>query len=96
MNTRTDRRLMDLQVNRRSFLGMLAAGAAVVGVPSLLSGCGGSSAGPTTGYVAAGADVIPTYVPIEYAKPDFPSVNGSTPGFATLPAELVQIGRAHV
>lgn len=90
MNTRTDRRLMDLQVNRRSFLGMLAAGAAVVGVPSLLSGCGGSSAGPTTGYVAAGADVIPTYVPIEYAKPDFPSVNGSTPGFATLPAELVQ------
>ncbi|MFC8943182.1 extracellular solute-binding protein, partial [Streptomyces griseoincarnatus] len=34
---------------------------------------------------------LPAYVPVEYAKPDFPSVNGSTAGYATMPEELVTV-----
>lgn len=82
-------------VPRRSFLGLLAAGAAVAGVPSLLTGCsspGGPSGGGAGAAGGAGAidAVIPDYLPVEYARPDFPSVNGSTPGFAALPTELVR------
>lgn len=79
-----------IAVDRRSFLRMVAAGAAVVGVPSLLAGC--TSPSPTGAATSGGAigDVIPSYIPVEYVTPDFPSVNGSVPGFLTLPEELVQ------
>lgn len=83
-------RVGDVAVDRRSFLGMLAAGAAVVGVPSLLSAC---SPGTPTGAASSAApigDVIPNYIPITYAEPDYPSVNGSPPGYETIPAELVR------
>lgn len=83
-------RLGDVAVDRRSFLGMLAAGAAVVGVPSLLSACSpGTPTGTATGAAATG-DVIPKYIPVTYAEPDYPSVDGSVPGYETIPAELVQ------
>jgi putative aldouronate transport system substrate-binding protein len=80
-----------IAVERRSFLGMVAAGAAVVGVPSLLTGCSSSEAGVTAEPGAtAGADVLPTYQEIVFAEPDFPSVNGSTAGYTSIPDELVQ------
>ncbi|AEE46914.1 twin-arginine translocation signal domain-containing protein [Cellulomonas fimi] len=83
-------RLGDVALDRRSFLGMLAAGAAVVGVPSLLSACSpGTPTATATGAAAAG-DVIPTYIPVTYAEPDYPSVDGSVPGYETIPAELVR------
>ena len=31
---------------------------------------------------------LPNYVPVEFAEPDYPSVDGSTPGFLTLPDPL--------
>src|SRR5450756_621383 len=79
-------------VDRRSFLRMIAAGAAVVGVPSLLTGCSTSSPNGAATGAGAGAvgDVIPKYIPVEFVKPDFPSVNGSVPGYVTLPKKLVQ------
>ena len=81
-------------VDRRSFLRMIAAGAAVVSVPSLLTGCSTSSpnGAATGGGAGAGAigDVIPKYIPVEFVKPDFPSVKGSVPGYVTLPKKLVQ------
>jgi putative aldouronate transport system substrate-binding protein len=79
-----------IEVDRRSFLRMIGAGAAVVAVPSLLSACG--SAAPTGAQLsgANAGDVIPTYVPVHYVVPDFPSVNGSTPGFSKLPAKFVR------
>lgn len=95
MNTTTHlrkaSRVADVPVERRSFLGMVAAGAAVAGVPALLTGCGSSDA-PQGGAAAAlkVEDAIPSYIPQEYVAPDFPSVNGSTPGFASLPDALVQ------
>ncbi len=91
MNTTTSTRpIGDLAVRRRSFLGIVAAGAAVVGVPSLLTGCSTDGAAPVAPGAAPAGDVLPTYVPVDYVEPDFPSVNGSTPGFSTLPSELVQ------
>ena len=77
-------------VDRRSFLRMIAAGAAVVGVPSLLTGCATSS--PTGAATSGGpiGDVIPSYIPVEYVTPDFPSVKGSVPGFLSLPKKLVR------
>jgi putative aldouronate transport system substrate-binding protein len=79
-----------IAVDRRSFLRMLGAGAAVVAVPSLLSACG--SAAPTGAATngAAVGDVIPSYIPVNYVKADFPTINGSVPGFLTLPKNLVQ------
>lgn len=92
MNTTTStHRIGDVQVRRRSFLGMVAAGAAVAGVPSLLTACGtGEAVSVTTPGATIGAGILPSYVPVDYVEPDFPSVNGSTPGFETIPAELVQ------
>jgi len=85
----------ELAMQRRSFLGMLVAGAAVVGVPSLLTSCATQA---PTGAAASGAaasagpigGVIPKYIPLAFVKPDFPSVNGSVPGFLTLPKKFVK------
>ncbi|MGC5165708.1 sugar ABC transporter substrate-binding protein [Luteimicrobium sp. DT211] len=81
----------DIEVGRRSFLGMIAAGAAVIGVPSLLSACGtGAKSVDPTDAAKVSAGVLPAFVPVEYAKPDFASVKGSTPGYAKIPSPLVQ------
>ncbi|GAB4083777.1 extracellular solute-binding protein [Myceligenerans cantabricum] len=76
-------------VNRRSFLGLVALGAGVVGVPSLLTACTSGPAGPVEGGGTVSSGVLPAYVPVEYVQPDFPSVNGSTAGYASIPDELV-------
>jgi putative aldouronate transport system substrate-binding protein len=91
MNTTTQlSQVGDFSLERRSFLRMIAAGAAVVGVPSLLSGC--ATEPPTTDAAVGGSvdGLIPKYLPVSYVKPDFPGVRGSIPGFITWPKELVQ------
>ena len=69
---------------------MVAAGAAVVGVPSLLTGCGTDGRPRAPARRPVGATSCRRTSPSTYVEPDFPSVNGSTPGYTTLPAELVQ------
>lgn len=57
----------------------------------VLSGCGSGGQAPAAD--AQGAidpDVLPAYVPIDLAEPDFPGVNGSTPGFLSIPDPLLQ------
>lgn len=76
-------------LSRRSFLGFLAVGAGVVGVPSLLTACSTGGGGPAAAPGVVTTSNLPAYVPVEYVKPDFPSVNGSTAGYATIPEELV-------
>jgi putative aldouronate transport system substrate-binding protein len=95
MNTSTHLgRLGGVAVKRRSFLGMVAAGAAVSGVPALLTACSSSDAGAPGGAAGASggasADVLPTYKEQVFATPDFPSVNGSTAGYTTIPQALVR------
>lgn len=79
------------RLNRRSFLGLAGLGVAAVGVPSLLTSCSsGAPAAVTGGGGTVSSGVLPTYAPIEYLKPDFPSVKGSTAGFSSIPRELVK------
>ncbi|MCX4768505.1 extracellular solute-binding protein [Streptomyces sp. NBC_01285] len=70
----------------------MAAVAVAGGVP-LLAACGGSGSGSgtkegtTTG--KALKKVVPAYAPLNLVEPDVASVNGSSPGFTTLPDPLV-------
>lgn len=75
--------------SRRTFLTLVGAG--VLG-SAVLAGCrteGASTADPTTAGEVADS-VLPTYTMLNYIEPDFPSVNGSTAGYATIPSDLVQ------
>ncbi len=58
-------------------------------------GGGGGSGGGASGadgegprYAVAAQD-LPNHVPVDLVEPDFPSVNGSAPGFLTIPDPLV-------
>lgn len=76
--------------SRRTFLTILGAG--TLG-SAVLAGCrtGGGGGGEATSPAGAVTDeVLPAYSALDYVEPDFPSVNGSTAGFASIPAELVQ------
>jgi len=76
--------------SRRTFLTLVGAG--VVG-SAALAGCrtgGSGSDAPSSSAGVASDDVLPAYLPLDYVEPDFPSVNGSTAGFTTIPSELVQ------
>jgi putative aldouronate transport system substrate-binding protein len=80
-------------ISRRTFLSALAAGSAVAASGGLLlPGC--SSASPASqggaGSLSKLAGILPTYVPVNYVKPDLPSVNGGPPGFLKFPTSLVQ------
>jgi putative aldouronate transport system substrate-binding protein len=82
--------IADIAMQRRSFLRMITVGAAVVGMPGLLTSCASTGAKTAAGTAAPIAGVIPSYVPLAFVKPDFPSVKGSVPGFLTLPKKLVK------
>ena len=82
--------IADIAMQRRSFLRMITAGAAVVGMPGLLTSCASTGAKTAAGTAAPIAGVIPSYIPLAFVKPDFPSVKGSVPGFLTLPKKLVK------
>src|SRR5690606_39336534 len=76
--------------SRRTFLTLVGAG--VVG-SAALAGCrtgGSGSDAPSSSAGVASDDVLPAYLPLDYVEPDFPSVSGSTAGFATIPSGLGQ------
>ena len=93
--TPTFGRLGDHAVDRRRFLGLIATGAAVVGIPGLLTACSTTPTPSATNAAAAAGDVIPKYIPVTYIDPDYPSVNGSVPGLRVDPgrARAVRQGR---
>lgn len=81
-------------VNRRSFLGLLGGVAVAASIPAALTACGsGSSTTQITSSSGLGesiAKLIPNYYPIDLVTPDIAGVNGSTPGFTTVPAQLTK------
>ncbi|MCM0618192.1 extracellular solute-binding protein [Paenarthrobacter sp. TYUT067] len=83
-----------INVNRRSFLGVLGGAVFLAAAPSALTACSPGASAPlatTSGGLAeAVAKLVPSYIPLDLVKPDIPSVKGSTPGFTTLPATLVK------
>ncbi|WP_082178333.1 MULTISPECIES: extracellular solute-binding protein [Micrococcaceae] len=80
-------------VNRRSFLGILSGAVFLAAAPAALTACSGTAAPQATssGSLAETvAKLVPAYKPLELLKPDIASVNGSTPGFTSVPASLVK------
>src|SRR5918995_1356439 len=69
--TPTFGRLGDHAVDRRRFLGLIATGAAVVGIPGLLTACSTTPTPSATNPAAAAGDVIPKYIPVTYIDPDY-------------------------
>lgn len=76
-------------VNRRAFLGLLGGAAAATGLSSLLGGCSTQAPVSSAAQGSVANEVLPKYVPISLARPDIAGVNGSVPGYTTLPAKLV-------
>ena len=81
-------------VNRRSFLGILSGAVFLAAAPAALTACGTGAAVPqatTSGGLAETvAKLVPSYIPLDLVKPDIPSVNGSSPGFTSIPKSLVK------
>jgi putative aldouronate transport system substrate-binding protein len=81
-------------VNRRSFLGILSGAVFLAAAPAALTACSPGAAAPQAtssgGLAEAVAKLVPAYQPLELVKPDIPSVNGSTPGFTSIPAAMVK------
>ncbi|WP_114560121.1 extracellular solute-binding protein [Desertihabitans aurantiacus] len=75
-------------LNRRTLFGAAGVGLSALAVPGL-SACGGGTAAPTE-QVAVSTEVLPRHIPITIAEPDIPGVNGSVPGYTSLPTELVR------
>jgi putative aldouronate transport system substrate-binding protein len=77
-------------MNRRSFLGVAAATAGAAAAAPLLAACGTSvPSGPGAASASELAKIMPTYVPRNLIRPDFPSIDGSEPGYLNYPTSLV-------
>lgn len=81
-------------LGRRSFLGLLGGAAFLAASPTLLTGCSTGSSAPqatTAGGLAESvAKLVPNHIPLNLVEPDIPGVNGSTPGFTSIPTDLVK------
>jgi putative aldouronate transport system substrate-binding protein len=80
-------------MSRRGFLTAAAGTAGAVAAAPLLAACG-TGAAVQTGSTSANtlAKILPTYVPLNIAgiKPDYPSVDGTEPGYLSYPTKLVR------
>ncbi|WP_458115842.1 extracellular solute-binding protein [Arthrobacter sp. D2-10] len=81
-------------LGRRSFLGLLGGAAFFAASPTLLTACSTGTSAPqatTAGGLAESvAKLVPDYIPMNLVQPDIQGVKGSTPGFTTIPTELVK------
>lgn len=64
----------------------LAMSTASILAVALLAGCG--SAGAGTGGPEEGDGTLPNYVPLTFAEPDVPGINGAPDGYTQLPEEF--------
>jgi len=79
--------------NRRTFLSLLGAGAAVAAGSTTLSACSSEDGkGATANGRAETEDklsgLLPKYTAYDSVKPDLPGENGASPGFTKYPSEL--------
>ena len=90
MNAASFPRRSGATMNRRSFLGSCAAAAGAVAAAPLLASCGtGGTGGTGTTSASQISKIMPAYVPSNLIKPDYASINGSSPGFLSYPGNLV-------
>jgi len=79
-------------LSRRDFLAAMAAAGAALSGSTLLEACatGSTATKGGTGSLGKLADVLPSYVPVNFVKPDFPSVDGSPVAYLKFPTNMVQ------
>jgi putative aldouronate transport system substrate-binding protein len=80
------------RMSRRRFISTTAGAAGAVAAAPLLAACGnGASAQAGSTSADELAKILPTYVPLDVSgiKPDFPSVDGSMPGYLNYPTNLI-------
>src|SRR5690348_4832446 len=83
---------MSPRMSRRGFLAASAGALGAIAAEPRLAACGSASPAAKTG-AASGTTlkkILPNYVPSDLVKPDYPSVNGSSPAFLNYPAKLVR------
>lgn len=82
---------VESNLSRRRLLSLFGIGAAATVIPGALASCSSGSSDPTKPVTTAQINsALPSYIPLTLVQPDFPSVSGSTAGFATMPATLVK------
>jgi putative aldouronate transport system substrate-binding protein len=84
---------MSPRMSRRGFLTATAGAAGAAAAQPLLAACGGGGGAPAkTGAASTSLlqRILPHYQPSSLVKPDYPSVNGSSPAYLTYPSRLVK------
>jgi putative aldouronate transport system substrate-binding protein len=83
---------LDSLVTRRGFLTATAGAAGAVAAAPLLAACGSGGAPAKTGAASTSLlqRILPQYKESSLIKPDYPSVDGSSPAYLSYPANLVR------
>jgi putative aldouronate transport system substrate-binding protein len=83
---------MSPRMSRRGFLTATAGAVGAVAAQPLLAACGGAGAPAKTGAASTSLlqRILPHYKPSSLVKPDYPSINGSSPAYLNYPSNLVR------
>lgn len=83
---------MSPRMSRRGFLTAAAGTVGAVAAQPLLAACGSGGAPATTGAASTSLlqRILPHYTPSSLVKPDYPSVDGSSPAYLAYPSKLVR------
>jgi putative aldouronate transport system substrate-binding protein len=83
---------LNSRLTRRGFLTATAGAAGAVAAAPLLAACGSGGAPAKTGAASTSLleRILPKYKASNLVKPDYPSVNGSSPAYLNYPANLVR------
>jgi putative aldouronate transport system substrate-binding protein len=83
---------MSPRMSRRGFLTATAGAVGAVAAQPLLSACGTGGAPAKTGAASTSLlqRILPHYKPSSLAKPDYPSVAGSSPAYLSYPSTLMR------
>src|SRR5579862_235715 len=83
---------MSPRMSRRGFLTAAAGTVGAVAAQPLLAACGTGAAPVKTGAASTSLlqQILPHYTPNSLVKPDYPSINGSSPAYLSYPSDLVR------
>jgi putative aldouronate transport system substrate-binding protein len=83
---------MSPRMSRRGFLTAAAGTVGAAAAQPLLAACGTGGAPVKTGAASSSLlqQILPHYTPSSLVKPDYPSVNGSSPAYLSYPSDLVR------
>jgi putative aldouronate transport system substrate-binding protein len=83
---------MSPRMSRRGFLTAAASTVGAVAAQPLIAACGSGGAPATTGAASTSLlqRILPHYAPSSLVKPDYPSIDGSSPAYLAYPSKLVR------